>query len=241
MVPVASAMGTIRARHLPGKKGQGTVVLAHPDRRYGGYWFVREGWVSVLQEAGFGCLWFDQPSYGQGKAGSPFLAENVGAALWAAKGLDSGPVQCIGVSLGSFASALAAPNAPHLAGLVIESPYPTFTSWYEGKGHSLDRYALATFALLFRKAMRALDARAALARTKVPLMVAYSDVDAVTPPHLSKEFAAWRPDARLVEVANAEHLQLWTDLDYQSRVVSFLQANAKVPVATAQQLTGGQA
>ncbi len=225
VVPVRSARGTIRAWHLPGKKGRGTVVLAHPDRRYGGHWFVREGWVEVLHEAGFGCLWFDQPNYGQGTAGSPFLAENVGAALWAAKELDDGPLQCIGVSLGSFAAALAAPNVPQLAGLVLESPYPTFTSWYEGKGHSLDRWALAAFALLFRRAMKALDARASLARFSAPLMVSWSDVDKVTPALLSKQVADARSDTVAVKVAGAPHLRLWDDSAYRARVLDFLRSN----------------
>lgn len=222
MVPVESPRGVIRAWHLPGIPGRGTVVLAHPDRRYGGHWFVKEGWVEVLHEAGLGCLWFDQPSYGQGKVGSPFLAENVGAALWVAKDLDPGPVQCIGVSLGSFAASLAAPNVPHLARLVLESPYPTFTSWYEGKGHSLDRWALASFAFLFRRAMKSLDARTALARSQVPLLVAWSDVDAVTPGRLSLDTVSQRPDAETILVGGAAHLDLWAHASYRDRVLAFL-------------------
>jgi two-component system, chemotaxis family, protein-glutamate methylesterase/glutaminase len=53
-------------RYFHHEDPHGVVVCVHPDRRYGGHWFVKTGWVHALHEAGFDVLTFDLTGYGQG-------------------------------------------------------------------------------------------------------------------------------------------------------------------------------
>lgn len=217
---VATPAGTITASVLPGKPGRGTVVLSHPDRRYAGHWFVKEGYVETLHAAGYTVVWYDNPRYGQGTGGSPYLAENVLNVAAMARGLDAGPVRVLGVSLGSFAAAIAAPEMPWVTHIVMESPYPDFMSWYDGKGHSTERLALGAWRLMFRSDYQFLQTRRALAGSTARLLVAASAQDTVTSLELSRKSVegiqhAWHE-------AHGEHLHLWEDAAYRQAVLDFL-------------------
>lgn len=213
--------GDVRLWHLTGAPGAGTVVLAHPDRRYGGHWFVREGWIEALQERGLGVVWFDQPGYGRGNGGSPFLYENVAAACLRAQRLDAGPVRLIGISLGAFAAAIAAAHVP-LAAVVLESPYPTFGDWYRGRGWSIERAAIGAWSLAFGKSMPAVDAGHLFSTTRMPALVAWSRSDETTAAALSRALADVRPTQTYE--GDSPHLGLWADPGYRAAVMDFLES-----------------
>lgn len=216
----ASMLGPIDVHFLAGRKGKGTVVLAHPDRRYGGHWFVREGWVDAIHASGRSVAWFDQPGYGQGTNGSPYLGENIMNVTQAVAHRDKGPVDVVGLSLGSFAAAIAAPYMPWVRRIVLESPYRTFTSWYDGRGMSAGRIALNAFKLLFRNVNK-LDTQITLAAAPQEFLVGCSDADDVTPARLSRDAIGDR-DVEWVIVSDADHLGLWHDATYRQAVLDFL-------------------
>lgn len=218
---VDTPLDPLRLWHLPGRPGAGTVVLAHPDRRYGGHWFVKEGWIDALQARGVGVVWFDQPGYGQGNGGSPFLYENVVTACRRADRLDAGPVRLAGISLGAFASQLATAHVPELKAVVLESPYPTFASWYEGKRWSMDKLAINAWHIMFRRSMPAVDGLAKFHRSHMPALVAWTKNDTTTAPRLSERVAAGRPNTETY-VGDAEHLGLWHEPAYRERVLAML-------------------
>ncbi|MGB1586829.1 MAG: alpha/beta hydrolase family protein [Thermoplasmatota archaeon] len=216
---VPSPDGDIRVHVLAGD-GTGVIVLSHPDRRYAGHWFVKEGYVTTLHDAGYTVIWYDNPRYGQGEGGSPYLAENVLNVAAFARDLDAGPVHVIGVSLGSFAAAIAAPHMPWVQRLVLESLYPDFMSWYEGKGRSMERLALGTWRVLFRGDYDELQTPKTLAATEAKILAVASEEDTVTPAALSRRavegtHATWY-------TATGEHLHLWQDAAYRQAVLDFL-------------------
>lgn len=218
-IQVQAPFGELDVKVLRGKQGKGTVVLSHPDRRYGGHWFVKEGYVATLHEAGYTVLWYDNPRYGQGDGGSPYLAENVLNVAALAREVDEGPVRVIGVSLGSFAAAIAAPHMPWVDKLVLESPYPDFMSWYDGKGHSVERVALSGWRLMFGKDFQELQTPKTLAGAPADILVVASPDDSVTSAALSRQSVAGVPHTWLD--VPGEHLHLWQDPAYRQAVLDF--------------------
>ncbi len=218
---VTTPLGEMVVRRLVGEPGQGTVVLAHPDRRYGGHWFVKEGIVNDLHAAGYGVAWYDNPGYGQGKGGSPYLAENVLNVAAAAKDWDAGPVRVFGVSLGSFATAIAAPYMPWVSHIVLESPYRNFMSWYEGKDGSIDKLAMRVFGLLFRRDAERLDARTSIGDFQGKAMISVAEQDDITPPHLSEAVGEGN-DVTWHRSPTAKHLHMWQDSAYRAAVLDFI-------------------
>lgn len=216
---VPSPAGAMQAHVLPGT-GRGVVVLSHPDRRYGGHWFVKEGYVATLHDAGYTVVWYDNPRYGQGDGGSPYLAENVLNMAAFARDLDQGPVHVLGVSLGSFAAAIAAPHMPWVERIVLESLYPDFMSWYEGKGRSMERVALGTWKMLFRSDYAELQTPKTLAATATPILAVASETDSITPVELSRRAVAGTHATWFS--AKGDHLHLWRDDAYRQAVLDFL-------------------
>lgn len=219
-VQVETVRGAIEAHVLRGEPGRGTVLLLHPHRRYGGHWFVKTGWVDALHGRGKTVVWFDQPSYGQGVGGSPYLAENVIAVATMAKDLDSGPLDMVGQSLGSFVAAIAAPHVPWVRRIVLESPYRSFTAWYDDQPMSAGKAATHLFARFFPHADR-LDTQVAIADAPQELLVGASEADEITSIRQSLNAVAGH-DVKLVRVADKAHLELWEDPEYRAAVLEFL-------------------
>src|SRR5688572_659588 len=108
--------------HFPSADAKGIVVLVHPDRRYGKHWFLREGWIGFLLEAGYESIVFDFPVYGESRGGSTYLHDDVAAACHEARRLRPDlPVHVIGLSIGAFAAINASPNLPFVTSMVLES------------------------------------------------------------------------------------------------------------------------
>lgn len=219
-ITVATVDGTVDAHVLDGDDGRGTVVLVHPHRRYGGHWFVKTGWVDALHTRGKTVVWFDQPGYGQGTGGSPYLGENVLAVADMARHLDAGPLDVAGQSLGAFVSAIAAPHMPHVRRIVMESPYRSFTAWYDDQPLSLGKVATHLFARLFPHADR-LDTQKAIAAAPQEMFVGASEDDSVT--SIRQSLAAVEGhDVTLHTVRGKDHLELWDDPEYRAAVLAFL-------------------
>lgn len=214
---------TLKGLWVPAEKPRGTAVLAHPDRRYGKHWFVREGWVDFLHGHGYDVLAFDFPGYGETPGAPTYYPDHVANAARFARDWSGGfPVHLVGVSLGAFASAAAASRLPFVHGLVLESPYPSFGAWY-GKGPGL--WAMRAFEAMFPSTKGRIDAeqgiRAAEARR---ILVAYSPEDDVTPARLSEAVAeAAPPDrTRAFAVKGAAHLRLFEDAGYRAAILETL-------------------
>lgn len=201
----------LAVRWFPAKDARGAVVLAHPDRRYGQQWFVREGWVPWLVRAGFDVLTFDFPGYGDSHGVATYYHEDVLAAVEAAQARSAGPVHVIGLSMGAFAAMNAAPHWEGVEGLVLESPYPTFNAWYQ-RGPS--RWFMDGFDALFPRSSAAIQGHRNVARARVErILVAASPDDATTPIALSRAVAAAAPPerTRLLELPGLDHLSLFRD------------------------------
>ena len=152
----------LAGRWFPAERPRGAVVLAHPDRRYGQHWFVKEGWVEFLPRAGYDVLTFDFVGYGGSRGPATYYHEDVHAAARLAYDWAGGfPVHVVGVSMGAFAVANASPRLDFVESIVLESPYPSFNAWY-GKGPG--RWAMEAFDLLFPRSSRSIQAEANVAR-----------------------------------------------------------------------------
>jgi alpha-beta hydrolase superfamily lysophospholipase len=220
----------IAGRHFPAPDGEarGIVVLAHPDRRYGQHWFVREGWVAWLRGAGFDCLTFDFSQYGRSRGGSTYLFEDLAAAARLARTLAPGqPVHVVGLSIGAFSAANASPDLDFVEGLVLESPYPSFGSWYEGDGHRFGKAVMRGFDRAFPRTARLIQADQRIAHAKARrILVAATVDDEVTPVALSRRVAEAAPAGRTayLELAGRKHLGLFQDPAYREAVLRTLGA-----------------
>lgn len=199
----------LAARWFPAEASRGAVVLAHPDRRYAQHWFVREGWAPWLVRAGFDVLTFDFPGYGDSRGGSTYFFEDVLAAAEAARARTRGPVHVVGLSMGAFAAMNASPDLDFVEGLVLESPYPDFNSWY-GKGPF--HWAMEAFDRAFPRSAALIDGEANIARASAQrILVAATPDDRTTPIALSRRVAAAAPRDRtqVLELPGLEHLDLF--------------------------------
>lgn len=216
----------LAGRYFPHPAPKGVVVLAHPDRRYGQHWFVRDGWVEWLLRNGYEVLTFDFAPFGASRGGSTYLHEDVlGAVAFARRWSGGQPVHVVGLSIGAFAAANASPSLD-VESLVLESPYPTFNAWY---GRGWGKWAMAVFDRAFPRTAKAIQAHenVAHARAKRILVVASPD-DEVTAIGLSRAvFDAAPRHARWFEVPGAGHLGLFDDERYRAAVLHTLGGDAQ--------------
>jgi len=206
----------------------GTVVLAHPDRRYGQHWFVLTGWVDALHDAGYHVLTFDFADYGESRGGSTYYFEDVIAAAHVARTrAPEAPVHLVGLSMGAYAVANAAPHLDFVESLILESPYPNFNSWY---GRSPGRLGMWLFDRLFPKTSTLIQAPRSLGQaTARRVLVAASNRDRVTPSRLSRDVATGGPADRTtyLEFDGPAHLELWTESPaYRDAVLATLEGRA---------------
>jgi pimeloyl-ACP methyl ester carboxylesterase len=204
----------LAGRFFPRDGAKGVVVLCHPDRRYGQHWFVRDGWVAWLLGHGYAVLTFDFANYGASRGGSTYLFEDAAAACRKARALAPGvPVHAIGLSIGAFSLANASPDLD-VEALVLESPYPSFNSWYDGDGHRVGKAAMAAFDRLFPRTARLIQADRRIAKAAARrILIAASRGDTTTRIGLSRRVMATAPPerTRLLEVDGVEHLGLFRD------------------------------
>ena len=216
----------LRGWHVRHPAPRGIVVLAHPDRRYGKQWFAREGWLAWLDANGFDALCFDFAAYGASRGGSTYFHDDVAAACRLARDLRPGlPVHLVGLSLGAFASINAAVGLDFLDGLVLESPYPTFASWYSHSDLAGQGRANDLLSRVFPRTSRRIDAGANAPFVQARrILVAGTPDDDVTPLALTRAVADRLPADRttMLEVAGAAHLGLFHDPDYRAAVLATL-------------------
>lgn len=218
----------LAGRHFPAPQApaRGVVVLAHPDRRYGQHWFVREGWVAWLRGQGYACLTFDFSQYGRSRGGSTYLFEDLAAAARLARDLEPGvPVHVVGLSIGAFSAANASPDLDFVQGLVLESPYPSFGSWYAGDGHRFGKAVMRGFDGVFPRTARLIQADRRIAQAKARrILVAATSDDEVTPVELTRQVADAAPAGRTtyLELKGRKHLELFQEPAYREAVLRTL-------------------
>lgn len=224
----------LAGRHFPHAAPRGIVVLAHPDRRYGQHWFVKTGWIEWLLSHGFACLTFDFTNYGHSRGGSTYLFEDLAAACRLAKELQpTTPVHVVGLSLGAFSAANASPLLPFVESMVLESPYPSFNSWYEGDGHALGKAAMRLFDRTWPRTAALIQADRRIAGAAAQrILVAGSRSDAVTAIALTRRVAAGAPAGRseVFEADGVEHLGLFEAVPaYRDAVLATLTGDGWPP------------
>lgn len=204
---------------------RGIVVLAHPDRRYGKQWFVREGWIDWLASNGLDSLVFDFPVYGESRGGSTYLHDDVIAACHEARRLRPDlPLHLIGLSIGAFAAANASPRLPFLESMVLESPYPTFDAWY-GDGEQGHARINRLMARTFPKTYARIDANTNIRNADATrILIAGTVSDEVTPISLTRDVARASPLDRTtyLELDGVPHLGLFADARYREAVLATL-------------------
>ncbi len=226
-----NAGARLAGRWFPHERPRGAVVLAHPDRRYGQHWFVREGWIEWLQEHRFEALTFDFPDYGASRGGSTFYHDDVlAAARFAQRWAGGFPVHVIGLSLGAFAAANASPRLDFVDGLVLESPYPSFTAWYGGGAKAAAQRA---FERAFPRSAAQIQADRNLARAAPKrILVAAAAEDRVTPARLSKAVADAAPRARYLELPGLDHFEPFAKSEaYRAAILETLGVDNSRPSA----------
>ena len=220
----------LAGRYFAHPAPKGVVVLAHPDRRYGQHWFVKEGWVEWLLRHGFEVLTFDFAPFGASRGGSTYLHEDVAGAVAFARRWSGGqPVHVIGLSIGAFAAINASPVLD-VDSLVLESPYPTFNAWY-GKGWG--KWAMGVFDRVFPRTAAAIQAHENIGEARAArILVAASPDDDVTALALSRQVYDAAPRrARWMEVPQAPHLGLFADAAYRAAVLATLEGRPTDPEA----------
>ncbi|MEA3201458.1 MAG: hypothetical protein QOE90_2886, partial [Thermoplasmata archaeon] len=213
-----NAGARLAARLFRHPRPRGLVVLAHPDRRYGQHWFVREGWVAWLLENGFESLTFDFPDYGASRGGSTFYHDDVLAAARAGLREAGGlPVHVLGISMGAFAAANASPSLDFVDGLVLESPYPSFAAWYGPGGKAIAQRA---FERAFPRSAAQIQADRNLARCAAKrVLVVAGGADSITPARLSRAVAEAQPRARYLELPGLDHFEAFPKSEAYRRAV----------------------
>lgn len=212
---------TLAGRYFPHPAPKGVVVLAHPDRRYGAHWFVKEGWVEWLLRHGYEVLVFDFAPFGASRGGSTFLHDDIlGAVAFARRWSHGQPIHLIGLSIGAFAACNASPHL-EVESLVLESPYPTFNAWY-GRGWA--KWAMEFFDRAFPRTREAIQAHRNIGKARARrILIAAAPQDAVTPVRLSRAvFDAAPARARWLEVPGAAHLGLFGDASYRAAILATL-------------------
>ena len=226
---------------LPGRAGEGAVLLLHGVRSNRLQMLARARW---LQREGIASLMVDLPSHGEssGERISFGRREAVGvdAALgWLRARLPDERVGAIGVSLGG-ASLLFAQRQPELDALVLESVYPTITDAVQDRLTTRlgPAGAWAAPLLLLQVPLRlgfsAQDLRPvhAIASVKAPLLVAAGTEDRSTRwPETEQLFAAAPEPKTLWAVPGAGHVDLH-DFDaatYEARLGPWLKAQLRKP------------
>ncbi len=204
---------------LPGRPGEGAVLLLHGVRSNRLQMLARARW---LQQEGIASLLVDLPAHGESDGGrigfGRLEAPAVDAALaWLRTRCPGERLGGLGVSLGG-ASLLFATRQPELDALVIESVYPSFDAAVRNRlamrlgtpvARALTPMMLAQvpWRLGFStEQLRPLDAIRAL---QAPLFVASGVEDRHTPwPETQALFAAAAGPKTLMPVAGAAHVDL---------------------------------
>ncbi len=211
----------------PHGHARGVVVLAHPDKRYGQHWFVREGWIDALQAHGYAAVTFDFSQYGETRGGSTYLHDDLVAVARHARATHPGlPVHVVGLSLGAYAAANASPRLDFVESLLLESPYPDFMSWYDHSDSARAlRWTNAALHRLFPKSYRRIDARRNIPHAPASrILVTAVARDTVTPERLSQAVAAAGPPGRTqyLELDGPEHLPFRASPEYRDAVFAHL-------------------
>lgn len=225
---------TLAAWMLPGRPGQGAVLLLHgvrADRR------EMLGRARFLNQRGYAVLLPDLPAHGEssGDAISYGLreAEGVRAALaWLRRELPGEKIGVVGVSLGAASFVLAQPR-PAVDAVVLESMFPTIA---EAVNDRLRLYlgapgpALAPL-LLWQMPWRLsispsqLQPIAEMASLHAPLLIAAGTADQhTTLAETQRIFDAALAPKQLWLVRGAAHVDLhaFAPRDYEDRVGAFL-------------------
>ncbi|MHB8584959.1 MAG: alpha/beta hydrolase [Thermoplasmatota archaeon] len=210
----------LQGRWFPAPDAKAAAVLVHPDRRYGQHWFVRDGWVPFLRDRGVDVLTFDFPGYGQSVGGSTYFHEDVVAgARWARRWAGGLPLHVVGLSLGSFAAANAAPSLDFVESLTLESPYPAFRSLPNGAVASA---GLTIMEHAFPRSARAIQAGENIARAcPRRILVVGSRADKVVPIEATRAFARRGPPERteFLELDEVAHLDFFQRSDVYRRAI----------------------
>lgn len=231
--------------YLPGRPGQGAVLLLHGVRGNRLQMLARARW---LQQEGIASLLVDLPSHGESsgeRIGFGRLeATAVDAALaWLRERAPGERVGAIGVSLGG-ASLLFAARTPELDALVVESVYPTLEDAVRDRltmrlgaplGRALTPLLLAQVPLRLGFGVDALRPIDAIRSVRAPLLVALGTEDLHTPwPETEALFAAAHARKVLWPVPGAAHVDLhaFAPGTYEARLGPWLQGHLRRPPAT---------
>ncbi|MGQ3055489.1 MAG: alpha/beta hydrolase [Roseateles sp.] len=224
---------------LPGRTGQGVVLLQHGVRGNRLQMLARARW---LQRAGIASLAVDLPAHGESSGeritfGRHEARGTEAALAWLRARLPGEKVGAIGVSLGG-AALLLARRQPELDALVLESVYPTIVEAVQDRlAMRLGTAGAWVAPLLLVQLPLRLDMRVeqlrpidSVASVHAPLLIASGTHDLHTR-WLDTErlFAAAREPKGLWPVQGAAHVDLY-DFDaaaYEARLLPWLQAHLR--------------
>ncbi|NCT83881.1 MAG: alpha/beta fold hydrolase [Comamonadaceae bacterium] len=225
---------------LPGRPGQGAVLLLHGVRGNRLQMLARARW---LQREGIASLLIDQPAHGESsgeRIGFGRLeAPGADAALaWLRARLPGEKVGAIGVSLGGAALLFAA-RRPELDALVLESVYPRIDDAVQDRlamrlgplpGRLLTPLLLVQLPLLLDLSAAQLRPVDAITTVRAPLLIASGSADLHTRwPETEALFAAAPSPKTLWRVAGAAHVDLhrFDPAAYEARLLPWLQAQLR--------------
>ncbi|KQW41135.1 MULTISPECIES: alpha/beta hydrolase [unclassified Roseateles] len=224
---------------LPGRSGQGAVLLQHGVRGNRLQMLARARW---LQREGIASLTVDLPAHGESSGeritfGRHEARGTEAAMAWLRTRLPGEKVGAIGVSLGG-ASLLFAQRQPELDALVLESVYPTIVDAVQDRLAMRLGTAGAWVAplLLVQLPLRlGIDAEQlrpidAVAGVRAPLLIASGTLDLHTRwPETERLFAAAVEPKALWPVQGAAHVDLhgFDPAAYEARLLPWLQSHLR--------------
>lgn len=227
---------------LPGRAGEGTVLLLHGVRGNRLQMLARARW---LQREGIASLLIDLPSHGESSGERISFGRNeapgaAAALAWLRQRLPGERIGVIGVSLGG-ASLLFADRQPELDALALESVYPTIADAVQDRlamrlgatvGRMLAPLLLVQIPLRLGFSTDQLCPIDAITHTHAPLWVASGTEDLHTRwPETQALFAAAHAPKTLWPVAGAAHVDLhgFAATAYEARLLPWLQSHLRKP------------
>ena len=210
----------------PKENAVGTVVLAHPMKSLGKYYFIEYGHTNLYLSLGYNVVLFDFNGFGESDdRGFDFPNDVVKAIEFAKKQFPNLPLFLHGVSFGASQIILGSLEVnENINGLVVESAVSSNLAYYKGRGSRL-YHLLNLYNNVFpKKNEHNIYTKMVAKLNKTPLLFIYGTQDVITPLWMGEKLFKAAKTKKQLEVFDTKHLTTITEEPekYTSVIQTFL-------------------